>query len=692
MKCAANRSVTALLLLACTTGAQAQLSKGGEPKAWTVGLPNTGVAWFVTEPDAVPELEQFLATEAEMRFGVQVPFAVDVVEQGMQILLPDGSSLYRAGLNSPGAVIMSLQFDAWELPEGAQVFIHDARRTKYLGAFDHSNRSPVGDMATAILPGDSLVVEYHVPIGSGPGQLRVASFTHGFRDPFTMVFASDSRDYDPGYQSAPCHINVNCPEASAWQREKRAVAMFLRPDGNGCTGTLINNTAQPGRPFFYAANHCYQPNTSQWVFYFNYEAPGCVGSVGSTDQTLTGATARAQEYFSDFALVELFTAPPASFQPYYAGWDRTGNVPQTGTVIHHPLYDVKKFTHDNAPAGSYFDPDGIPLWRSFWDQGIVEAVSSGAALWDQNKRIVGHMTEGAQNCTNAATVSTGCAKFSAGWEGPNPNSRKRDWLDPANTTQVLDGFEPFAVSAVQVRPRMFLDGPYDPMLDRMRDDLRSAGLIPLNEPYTASGYAHVGGGGESTTAPVLAVTGVNAIVDWVVVELRSATTPSQVIATRSALLQRDGDVVAVDGTSAVSFPVAAGNYHVAVRHRNHLGVMTASPIAVSSAPFTVDVSNGSVALFGGGAASKLVGTRRLLYAGDVNGDGQLVYAGPANDRDVILQSIGGVLPTNTIIGYRNEDVNMDGVVRYTGGSNDRDIILQNIGGVVPTNSRSASLP
>ena len=688
----AHRFFFSILLCAPACVLNAQLSKGGAPLAWSLELQETEVPWHTTEPDAVPQAAQFLASEAESRFGVQVTLLLDVLEQGSHTFLPDGSSLYRIGVNSPGAVVMSLQFSVWELSEGATLFVYDVRRSKRIGALDNSNRSPVGDMATAVLPGDSLVVEYHVPASAALGQLHIASLTHGIRDPFAMVFASDSRDYDPGYQSAPCHININCLEAAAWQREKRAVAMFLRPDGNGCTGTLINNTAQPGRPYFYAANHCYQPNTSQWVFYFNYEAPGCVGSVGSTDQTLTGAAIRAAEYFSDFALVELFTAPPASFQPYYAGWDRTGNVPETGTVIHHPLYDVKKFTRDNAPAGSYFDPDGIPLWRNFWDQGIVEAVSSGAALWDQNKRIVGHMTEGSQNCSNAATVSTGCAKFSAGWEGPNPSARKRDWLDPANTTTVLNGFEPFASPSILVRPRVFLEGPYISGTDRMSDALRMAGLVPLVEPYSAMGYAHVGGGSENTTAAVLSQSGDNAIVDWVVVELRSATTPSQVVATRSALLQRDGDVVDMDGISPVAFPLTAANYVVALRHRNHLGVATSSGVALSDTSTTLDLSNGTVPLFAGAQATKQVGSRRVLFAGDVNGDNALRYTGQANDRDPILAFLGGAVPTATITGYRREDVNLDSVVRYTGANNDRDIILSNIGGVVPTNVRPGTLP
>jgi hypothetical protein len=35
---------------------------------------------------------------------------------------------------------------------------------------------------------------------------------------------------------------------------------------------------------------------------------------------------------------------------------------------------------------------------------------------------------------------------------------------------------------------------------------------------------------------------------------------------------------------------------------------------------------------------------------------------------------------------------MDGAVKYVGANNDRDPILQNIGGVVPTATRTEQLP
>ena len=82
----------------------------------------------------------------------------------------------------------------------------------------------------------------------------------------------------------------------------------------------------------------------------------------------------------------------------------------------------------------------------------------------------------------------------------------------------------------------------------------------------------------------------------------------------------------------------------------------------------------------------------VLWAGDTFFNGDIKYTGTNNDRDPILQAIGGVVPTSMVTGYLNTDVDLDGRVLYTGSGNDRDPILQNIGGVVPTNTRFEQLP
>jgi hypothetical protein len=246
--------------------------------------------------------------------------------------------------------------------------------------------------------------------------------------------------------------------------------------------------------------------------------------------------------------------------------------------------------------------------------------------------------------------------------------------------------------ALNVDVKVWLEGAFVPANSTMRDDLRAQGLLPLTEPYSSNGFTLVGNTTPSTTPAVLAVTGNDAIVDWVLLELRSSTTPSQVLASRTALLQRDGDVVATDGSSLVSFGLPAGNYHVAIRHRNHLGAMTAAPVTLSSSAAIIDLRSAAVSLFGTDAMRPIDATR-ALWSGDAALDDLLKYTGSGNDRDPILTAVGSTTPNNTVPNvYDRRDTNLDGVIKYTGSGNDRDIILTNVGSTTPNNTRTQQLP
>ncbi|MBK7084174.1 MAG: lamin tail domain-containing protein [Flavobacteriales bacterium] len=243
---------------------------------------------------------------------------------------------------------------------------------------------------------------------------------------------------------------------------------------------------------------------------------------------------------------------------------------------------------------------------------------------------------------------------------------------------------------ILLQARVVLEGPYNSATGLMNGALAVQGLLPVTEPYSALGYPHVGGGGE-----VFSISGGQSVVDWVVLELRSANNPAIVLASRSAILLVGGQVVDTDGLAPVSFDLPADNYHVAVRHRNHLGVMTSAPLALSPEVSSVDFTSPATAMYGTNARKSITGTfsTLALWAGDVTFNNQLKYAGSNNDRDPILTAIGGLVPTNTLSGqYRQEDINMNGQVKYAGSANDRDILLQNIGGSVPTAVRNAQLP
>jgi Ig-like domain CHU_C associated/Lysyl oxidase len=246
--------------------------------------------------------------------------------------------------------------------------------------------------------------------------------------------------------------------------------------------------------------------------------------------------------------------------------------------------------------------------------------------------------------------------------------------------------------SVALSARVRLEGPYDTGSGLMRDDLRTGGLLPLQEPYTGLGFPQAaGGGGETTVVGTWSMTGNDAVVDWIRVELRSSAAPGIIVATRQGLLQRDGDIVATDGVSPLVFGVGAGNYHVAVRHRNHLGVMSASALALGSLSTDLDLSSPATGVWGV-EARKTQGAIMLLWTGNAVADNELKYTGSNNDRDPILQAVGSTTPANVVAGYHLMDVNLDGLVKYTGSANDRDPILVGVGSTTPNNVRGEQLP
>lgn len=245
---------------------------------------------------------------------------------------------------------------------------------------------------------------------------------------------------------------------------------------------------------------------------------------------------------------------------------------------------------------------------------------------------------------------------------------------------------------VELALKAFLGGPYDDGTGLMHDSLRAQGLIPTTEPYGSMGYFPTGPQETTIDPGILDSTGNDAIVDWVLIELREALSPTSIVRSRYALIQRDGDVVDVDGTSSVYFEnIDPRSYHVLIWHRNHLAAMSAGPLLFSDGLLRFDITSPTNSTWGIAAQMDINGTT-ALWPGNVVPNAQIKYAGAGNDRDPILVEIGGQIPTATTTGYKLEDVNMDGVVKYAGTDNDRDPILETIGGTVPTAVKNEQVP
>ena len=150
-------------------------------------------------------------------------------------------------------------------------------------------------------------------------------------------------------------------------------------------------------------------------------------------------------------------------------------------------------------------------------------------------------------------------------------------------------------NSITANLKVLLEGPYNGS-GTMTTMLNTNHLIPLtsDSAYPTATYSY--------NASVVGSIPDTSIVDWVFVELRTGTGSETKVASRAAFLKKDGTIVGTDGSSPVSFTgVSPGNYYVVVRHRNHLAIMTASAISLSSSSALYDFTTSQSQAYTSGA-------------------------------------------------------------------------------------------
>ncbi|WP_299886428.1 LamG-like jellyroll fold domain-containing protein [uncultured Lacinutrix sp.] len=217
----------------------------------------------------------------------------------------------------------------------------------------------------------------------------------------------------------------------------------------------------------------------------------------------------------------------------------------------------------------------------------------------------------------------------------------------------------------------------------MRDDLRAIGMLPTTSPYIDA---------LTCDATVFNVTGDHAIVDWIWVELRDKNTNTSVLHSTSALLQRDGNVVGVDGISPLSFNTSSlDDFYVTIKHFNHLGIMSLNTVYLSETTTIVDFTDANNQITYGTDAQTIFGMPNgvvAMWSGDANGDGRLNYSGSQSDIPIIRSQVFND-PNNSVFGgppvasypsqgYNHTDVDMNGVSVYSGAASDVLNIRNNI--------------
>jgi len=442
--------INLLLLFLGTVQLSAQ-----QPRPTEEGLPLEAIEQIV-----MPELDNEALREAESEaqqpgrpphFAKAMSVDVRPATHGSWELLPDGDALWRLRIQSTGAYSINLGFSLFYMPPGGRMLLYDPQKSQVLGPFTDADNEKHNQLWTPVLAGDELVLEVRLPAEHRDElQLWLTAVNHDFLNFY-------------GFATGECHLDIICGEEDGWpivdlyRDAIQSVAVYGLGGETLCTGFLVNNTNQDCSPFFMTAYHCEvnANNAPSVVAYWNYQnsycrPPGSVSSGnpgnGSLNNFNTGAIYRAGDSGKDFVLLELDDPVAPSADAYFAGWTREASPPSdTMICIHHPDGAEKRisFAFTESYIGSWSSgssqvENGDHIIVPQWTIGSTEFGSSGAPLFDRNKRVTGQLHGGAASCSNSGYDSFGW--FRAAWNGSAPNKRLSDWLDPAGTgVFVLDG-------------------------------------------------------------------------------------------------------------------------------------------------------------------------------------------------------------------------------------------------------------
>jgi hypothetical protein len=252
------------------------------------------------------------------------------------------------------------------------------------------------------------------------------------------------------------------------------------------------------------------------------------------------------------------------------------------------------------------------------------------------------LSSGAGTYTVMKTVNSGVVTF---------NTATGAFAGPAYESDPYNRIEWSGFSGFDVALTAFLEGPYSEPL--MSTTLNSSGLLPLVQPYNE--YPHFYTGTESV--PVIPSA---SVVDWVLIEVRDATTvanatPATTIGIAAGFILNNGTITSINGTSSIYFSgTVTHNLYGVVWHRNHLGIISANPLILSSpGHYTYNFSDGPGQVYGGTSGHKKIGSGTY---GMVAGNGY-------PDTDINTLDKTGIWSVQAgKRGYREGDMDMNGQV------------------------------
>ncbi|MDY6122013.1 MAG: T9SS type A sorting domain-containing protein [Porphyromonas sp.] len=440
------------------------------------------------------------------RVAVVLPFEVDFAREAEQVLLPDGSSIYRMAVRSEGAKGLNVYYDRFSIPEGGKLYIYNGDRTQLRGAFTARTHEDNSEFATSPLAGDCVVLEYEPNSKGEMPEIRISGLGHFYRGVPDFLKGAGHKDLGEDSSLPQCQINVNCPDGDAWHKQMAGVCHILlvvQKDRTEyvtfCTGSLMNNTAKDYAPLILSAAHCADAGgfaagpeqLKKWIFSFHYVKPSCSnGTTGSAYHTKSLVGCDKLSFLplsgmSDGLLLRLKDQVPARYRVYYNGWNRREELYKSAVGLHHPVGDAMKIaTHNGSPTPHTAQIGGDiggknAHFRFHYDKGDTEGGSSGSPLFNEKGLLVATLTGGGPGICLPNSVDF-YGRLSHHWD---------KYKDRGDSYQMASYLDPVGKGATEELEGTFRDGMYPINTVRRFDAVMSADrtkvVLAWQAPYGA---------------------------------------------------------------------------------------------------------------------------------------------------------------------------------------------------------------
>ena len=234
------------------------------------------------------------------QIGINRPVKVSPNTRAQTFVNADGSRVIALIIKSSGASGTGVHFRTFALADGEEVYVYGAGADSIVfGPFTDKGPWGSGEFWSGTVDGDTVVIEFYKKPDEDGQRFEIFEISHIFTELDWRL-----RSNEPAVLN--CEVDASCYAGP----EKNAVARIVFNNGGAhvCTGTLLNDLAQDGTPYFLTANHCINSQAvAQTVeTYWFYQTTSCnSGVLRNWVHSPPGANLLATQSSNDFSLLRL---------------------------------------------------------------------------------------------------------------------------------------------------------------------------------------------------------------------------------------------------------------------------------------------------------------------------------------------------------------------------------------------------